>query len=820
MKLLGGRNTRGQTQQEELDEIFKTPKPPSRFGRAIRMVLTFVIISLLALTILVLYIRNAISSIEPANVSPSISGQVSASFSLLSKGALQYNDSKSIVDFARLHYSIYNSTNTTAIMTVYASNPIRRIYLLNIEDYCVDCFVGSSLYTGLNSSLRKYGLIFNQSSFNYVDINKIDSIPKGSIIIIPSGLMPDILLPNVTYTNLCPRYTNSTILSLLGEGDIIMYVGRNFSRSVSCSGQTVQTSAQTLATLSSELNTTGASLNYTANVLYLPNVTFAFNRGESYGTAGAVNVGRNGSFVVLSNYPSVGWSDNYVLLSADIAKVLASRFWIPFIANGTATINGSAHVSSNLTIFTTNLTIPNGPGITDTVNNSYPIVKVMANNSGSFAQYDIPVHITFKNNGIISMPASVGLGAQAQLEGQIYNSSNRVVIAYAQIYNSNLTPINNLQVHFGQMGPTAVYVFSSFALQSGYYIANLTDQNGNEYSSALFYVASANVTPTSLDFKNGSFWFNVESNGAPASGIPYTINLNGAYNSTGYVDNGALHYLLPQGTAVGYGSKEFTIKLLGNTYGLSYPYNNPGLNIPPLYIEVAIEAIIVIIITKVLVPPNVDEYYIDVPDIRPIQKQVLKESSDAMVDVFNKVNSYYHWKDMPLSVDEVKTGISNNIKYGNTKISVTARNALSALNKLVSKGVVEEAGDYYALRKWIDESGHSIDYLVVYRKLRDYCVANAMLFTELDSGSDMDMIITNKSTKNYIKIYSDDMRVKDIEIKQGARVFIAFLNEEKKQLFLDKLYTSYGKSAEMLKMAISYGNIRLIDTDQLEVLKL
>ncbi len=134
--------------------------------------------------------------------------------------------------------------------------------------------------------------------------------------------------------------------------------------------------------------------------------------------------------------------------------------------------------------------------------------------------------------------------------------------------------------------------------------------------------------------------------------------------------------------------------------------------------------------------------------------------------------------------------------------------------------MLEEAGDYYAPKKWTQLSNHNIEYLVIYRKLRDFCVANAMLFTELDSASNIDMIITNKSFQNFIKIYTDDMRLKDIEIKPGARMFMVFLDEEKKMLFLDKLYMSYGINAEILKMAVSYGNLRLLDTSHLDDLKL
>lgn len=813
-------NAKEQLVQPVQDSATVKRKPEGGAIRAAaRILLTFIVIILFAVTVLVVYVKSAISHYQSIVPAPQIAGQIVSTFSLVSKGALQYNDSRYIVEFAKIEYSIYNSQNTTAVMTVYSSNPVRRIYLLNVQGYCVDCFVGSSLYTSLNSSLRKYGLVFNSSSFNYVDINKIDSIPPESIIIIPSGLIPNVLFPGVSYTNLCPKYSNSTIQSLLQEGDIIMYVGRNFSRAVTCSGQIVQAPLSSLYAEEPLLNISSFQSNATSS-MFLSNETFAFNRGTTYQSAAGVQVGQNGAMVVLSNYPSVGWRNNYTALASDIAETLASRFWIPYISNGTAIINGSQHASSTFTIFTTNLPIPNTANITDTVNSSYAMVKMIMKNGGAYQQSDIPVKITFINNGVLSMPQSVGLGQSVQLVAQVFNSSNRVVIAYAQIYYSNLTQVNGEAVHFGQVGPTPVYASSEFNLPAGYYFANLTDQNGDQYSASLFHVANANISAISFDPKNGTFSFLVQSNGEPVSSIPYTINLNGAYNATGYLNDGVLTYSLPKGTVVAYGPEQFNIKLLNYQFSVLSDYVNPGIVIPPLYIEVAIELVIVLIITKVLVPPNTDDYYIDVPDIRPVQKQILKENSDSIIDVFTRVNTYYHWRDMPLTVDEVKTGISNFMKYGNTRVSVTARNTYTMLTKLVAKGVVSEAGGYYAPKKWIDESGHSISYLVIYRKLRDFCVANAMLFTELDSGSNNDMVITSKSMQSFIKIYAEGMKVNEIEIKQGAKMFITFLDEEAKLLFLDRLYMSYGRNAEIMKMAIAYGNVKLIDTNHLDELKL
>ena len=111
-------------------------------------------------------------------------------------------------------------------------------------------------------------------------------------------------------------------------------------------------------------------------------------------------------------------------------------------------------------------------------------------------------------------------------------------------------------------------------------------------------------------------------------------------------------------------------------------------------------------------------------------------------------------------------------------------------------------------------------YLVIYRKLKDYCISNAMLMTEMGASSKADVIVTNKGAQNYVKIYSEDMKVKDIDISQKIRTFIVFLEEEDRLSFMDRLYKSYSDNAEILKMAINYGNVKLIDSSNLDELRL
>ncbi|MDE1833945.1 MAG: hypothetical protein KGH64_01255, partial [Candidatus Micrarchaeota archaeon] len=546
----------------------------------IRIVATFLIIATVALILLIYYIHNAVAEIPKANnTTVVLTGPISGKVSLVAKGALQYSNSKYIMEFARLHYAINNVANITATLNVYKSNPLPKIYLLNVQGYCPSgaCLIGPITYASLNASLSKYGLILNKSSLNGVDISNIGLIPPGSIIIIPSGLMPLALLPNVTTATQkygCNINSSASLLTLLSQGDTILYVGRNLTSAVTCSGQVIQTPYESALAIWGLVNDTqpAPQVNGTNSTgpLYLQNASFSYRDNLTFGTATGMQF-LNGSFLVLPNYPSTGWADNYTFLASDIAKTLASRFWIPILAQGNISLNGSgtAYSSSYLTLFTTNSIILNSPTISSLVNSTYPLVVLTAKNNDTSKTFDVPVSINYQYKGTLSMPSVVGLGQSTQLAAEAYGTQS-AVFAVAKIMDSNLTAYSNLSISFGRLGPTPVIQsFNRVSVPPGYYIANLTSTDGKStYASTLFYVAPANITPAILGFENDTFVFSALSNGQQMDGIPYSININGAYNSTGTTNYGNIDYTLPQGTIIPYGNESFNIAMLGYHYNI------------------------------------------------------------------------------------------------------------------------------------------------------------------------------------------------------------------------------------------------------------
>ena len=676
----------------------------------------------------------------------------------------------------------------------------------------------------MSDYLNRYGLLQNGSNLSLIEINNVNLIPRESIVVIPSGLMPDILLPNSTSNNLCPRYSNTTIITMLDQGDTIIYAGQNFSRSVTCSQQVSQTTQATLAALSrGSLNTTAPILNASnSSPFYFRTPTFSFIRGLRYYDAYFVNSG-NGTFIALSNYPSVAWNNNASLLAEDIARAIDSRFWLSTLADGSMSIQlQSANVTQTQTLLTTKVVMRNTPNASRLINDSYSMITLKLSNNNGYYERNMPFRLRFEPNGTVSMQSLIGVSQTVTISLEATGLQKNGGTFHLDIYNATGdVPVQSFFV--GTMSNSAVlYEYETLILPSGYYKASLADTSGKVYSSALFDVANITITPLVLNYKNATFTFSVISDNLGVNGVPYSVDINGVgvYNESGVIRNGTIAYTLPQHSIINYGNQSFTFEVLGSGFTVSGQYANVGIKIPSIYIEFAIAIVFVIVLNRILVAPTVDEYYIDVPDFPPSKRPLINEPPEIVLNVFDIVNYYYHWMHMPLTAEEVKDGISNNVRYGNMPISITLQNTYTILNILVDRGLLVSVDEYYAPKKWIEDSGHDIEYLVAFRRLRDYCVANAILFTELDRSAAADVVITSKGVQSLVFIYSGNMEMKDLRFGYKERIFILFLDDESKMEFLDKLYDSYGEGAEMLKMGIGYGAIHLVDTYSLNELSM
>ncbi len=759
-----------------------------------------------------LYLRNAASSLQNLNFSSSnqsASGPVSITASAAQSQVFNYNNSLAV--YSLVSYRIANATNATATISLYQSNPFERIYLLNVSDFCVSCFDENALRSALQSSLLNYDLIRNGTSFNYINMSALGSIPAGSAVIIPSGLIPIFLLNG----------TSPSLLDLLQNGDTVVYAGLNFSRSIGPDGLIFVNNLQTMDSLAAAglaTQPTSSSPFSTAENLSFSKPSFSFLSGFRYGNVTYANSG-TGTMIAFSNYPTSSWR-TATAMANDIASVLNARFWMPQMGSSQTLLNTSAKSTGSIGLFTQvvspvkqNLSRFNA---TLALAGSFALVTMSASNKQSSSIKEFGMQNVYHPKGSVSIAASVGESQNIPILIQISNASQNLLV-HLDLYDRNLSYVGSIPIGFVS-GSLGVVKYHAFQLPSGYYIAQLKDFNNNYYGSAIFNLTGAVITPTSLDFKNGVFLFTVYSNGLPVTNTTYTVDLNGLFSSSGSISNGVLNYTLPPGTLVGYGTETFNFYMFNTHYSYVSPYQQGAANIPPIYIELGIVIIVVVLLNLILKPPNRDEYYIDVPEFPPSKREKVRVPKSSVLGIFDKVNYYHRWKYMPLTADEVKMGIGNNIRANNMPISITTQNANSILSRLVSDRSLVGMSDYYAPAAWIEASGHSIEYLITFRKLRDYCVSHAILFTDIDSNDSADMLITRESKQMSIYIYSEGTKMKKMSLSSGSKAAIVFLNDDSVKSFTEKLYAAYGSEAELLKLSIEYNYVKLVDSDHLDQL--
>jgi hypothetical protein len=763
---------------------------------------------------LVVYVKMLASGNVPSII-PTLPGRVSLQAYINDTKVLTYNNTRNIADYALVSYSLKNATSATVALTAYMKNPMPRIYLLNVSAYCLSCFSEDYLRSLLYGDLAGYGILKNGSSFTYVDVANASTIPRNSVVVIPSGILPRPLI-------IAP---NSSVFRMLSRGDTVVFIGRNFStRSIDLNLlvylNPTSVTAQFLSLGIAEApfpNTTNRSF-IRANMSFKGS-TFVFAGGRRYGNATFINSG-NGTVIAFPNYPTAGWS-NAQTMASDIASAINSRFWIASLGSGTSSFATKPNAGGNVGVVAIFSNVINSTTVGPLANSTYSLVSMTARGpSGAMAQeFSFPNRYAW--NGIVGVQSVAGEKQSVPLIVSVNGNpkTNNSVLLHLDMYDKNMSYVGAIPLAFVLVGGQVVQ-YRSFAFPSGYYIMSLKDFNNNVYSDALFYLANVTLRPTSLDFKNGTFAFSAFSNGLPISNATYAININGAYGSLGTVMNGTFLYALPKGTIVSYGTEVFSIRMFNTNYTISEEYSQNILHIPAIYIEFAIAIILVVLLNLILRPPTRDEYYIDVPEFPPSKAEKVGVQASSVLSVFDKVNYYYRWTYMPLTVEEIRLGINSNIRANNMPVSVTSQNANIVLAELVMDGQLVSSQDYYAPKAWIDASKHSIDYLVIFRKLRDYCVSHAILFTDLDADKSADMLVTRIGRRSSIFISSPGEKMKKVSLSNESKSFVVFMNEGARQDFINELYTSLGKDAETLKLGIEYNYVRLVDCDHLDQIEL
>jgi hypothetical protein len=757
------------------------------------------------------YIAISLHSLEYGRTSQAAKPLIPyLSISLLSKSQLSYESGQYLIPYSQVSYTESNLSNVFFNSTLFKTQPPERVFILNSSGNCYECSDLSQVDADIGKYLGYYNLPY-ASSISYVNQQDLSSLPSASVLIILSGAMPLSLLSTNSNASV------PLISQLLSKGIDIIYVGRNFANATS--GSILVPVSQ--SSIPSYLKWNDQAQHYNDSSFYLNSSSYYLANGTRYGPLSYAYY-QNGSILVFPTYLS-SWK-NASSAASDISKALSQLFWLPKYSSGNATIGIKANNASGIIGLPMEKTYDNyNYTSAASIPSAYAMIVGYTNKTYSISNHSIYRYLSYtltpNQNGSISLPASIVPGTQqSAIISVITGSQTPVEVSpHLTIYTINMSEVEEIPLQpFNASGTFTFISPTQFKLPPGSYIAEIQSFYNRLYAASLFNISPIVITLRSANYTSGAFSLFISSDAQPLSGIPYKITVNHLYPFYGNLTNGTIQYALPAGTPKLTGNVDFGISMLGRNF--TYVANNSPvtITISSQYIEIAIVIIIALILVTVVRAPNRDEFYIDVPAIREQKKIQIKINSTELLSAFDKLNLYYHWRYMPLSVNEIRTAISNNIRHGSMPVSLTYSNVERLLSQMVSYGSVVAADGLYAPKTWTSASGHDIEYLATFKKLRVYFVSHAVPFNDIDLSNAADIVATINGERVYIVIHSRTSKFQKIPILENVKTYIAFLNQEKLDDFQRYVHTFTEGYAEQLRMYLSAGKISLINADSPE----
>ena len=208
----------------------------------------------------------------------------------------------------------------------------------------------------------------------------------------------------------------------------------------------------------------------------------------------------------------------------------------------------------------------------------------------------------------------------------------------------------------------------------------------------------------------------------------------------------------------------------------------------------------------------------------PVVRRKIPLSSDTILSIFGRVNESYRWKNTPLTLTEVKNGFKE-IYFEGKPIYITDYNAEYLLDTMIGKGKILQSLGYYGPLSWEKQTGKTMTYLAMMRKLRDICVNNAIPFTQLGESKDADSEITVVGQQMFLHFFERSSELDDASLAKLVRkvlstidkgiTIVLFKNDLKKRNFIT-LLDSPSRAQLLLKLEVENRSVLLLTMDELE----
>jgi hypothetical protein len=781
----------------------KKKKGVNKFIKTLLILFIIITIFLIGFTVyFATLLKNA--NITPLQPIPKF---INFNTNIVSEDILYYGNGKIFIPYALFNYSASNITSINISARILPEKPPSTVYILNWSGYCYNCGNLSDFKNSLNNSLFLLGITNSTNPVKIINESMLGSLNSQDILIIANGRMPQYLF-NDTFQNI------PLIQQILDNGVTIIYIGGNFSKTLIVPSLLIPAH-----NIPSFLATSQNPPSLTAGPYSNQNLSYSLVGSKYLDYMNYINIGKGYFFVFpdyLSSFPNTSAASSF------FAPFIRDAMWIPSIdsASTSIPINYTSKTSGSFGLLFNSTDLPADNFTINELNSDYIVTKIIAHSI-----YNINFTVINNNklyvstNGSISLPYYSSPGVPINSSITLFINHPTFVEPHISVYTLNMKQVSSVAPIFAKNLSSTFTYYENFTpiISKGFYIIEVNGYQGQHYASALTDVPPIFINLILGNYTQGKFLFTAFSGGKPVSNINAIVTLNNNYTENITINNGYFIYTLPTGASIPQGNVTFKVSTLSQVAVFKSYYKPVFVAINQQYIEFIIVLIIVILEVTLIKTPFRDEFYIDVPNLPPPKRTEIKIRDTELLNVFNSLNNYYHWRYMPLSKEEFKVGVASNIRFNSIPVNLTYENIELILDILTEKGYIVSVDNLYAPTSWIEQSKHDIEYLATFKKLRYYLVGRGHMFTDLDKSDVADIITTIHNEKAYLVIYSKTSKfIKRLPIQEGIKTYLVFLNEDKLNEFMQTLYTSISSEAEILKMYISLKKIILISADNPE----
>ncbi len=710
---------------------------------------------------------------------------------------------------AMVDYRTANLANYTVSITTYDGRLPSEVFVLNSGK------VEAGTYPDFLRTLRA-NLAKRQMPLNEISIRQLETIPQGAIVVVPSGVVPQELLG-----------INSSIGmdGLADRGVVVVYIGQPFG-SMLKGTLVVDTPEEVTEKLPVAFYEDGSLTPEGGFRIFQPLYRASSRGGWSSDLAyNSVSIIRkdDGAFIFVPQTLDGGWRGNYTSAADDITRIIFEMPWV------TPNAPVKTYIFTNQTGYSGKLYFFSEPFKGNRSSMKLEFVGYPAAGAQPVRQ-TLVTWAEKKIGGELFVEQGIKIVSTNVTNDRVrLNARLREPVAAQPRMFLNIVDSGGVEVQSFPQGSVNVQADSSFDMpvyvDRGEYIVKLVDDAGRTYAQTYMKVVSIDILFRGvMTEKRSIYLFDVTMDGNPQTLGEVSVTVDGGSYGT-YEFDGVSSVRVDVGERTGgdmlpIGMHQFDFSTGG--LKLSVPVERPRpssiFDNPLLWLVVVLTGGIVGI--GVIFARQEGVYYsLDIPDFPPIARTRIPLPPDTVLGVLAKVNENYRWQNTPLAASEIKNGFKD-IFYKGKPIYVTDYNVEYLLNELEKKEMVRESMGYYGLVQWEKNTGHSINYLAVMRRLRDICVNNAVPFTALGESKNADSEVTVAGQQMFLHFYEKEGNQERMlgnalrTIVKGITIIV--LRNEADKMQFQALLQSPAAAPLILRMEAGGGSVQLLTADEFE----